>query len=164
MKFCLKSFPYINEPTDFNLQIETPDKYFVSGTVNVKEHIELNMELVEPFKKKILRNIIAEVFKRFHITETSKMLDRMKDLGFKYSTRAGITIGISDIVVLPDKGEILEEAQGKVDKVLQQFRRGLITEEERYDRVISYWSHAKDVIQDKLMDSLDHYEPNLHDE
>ncbi|NYF25767.1 DNA-directed RNA polymerase subunit beta' [Sporosarcina sp. JAI121] len=153
-----KSFPYINEPTDFNLQIETPDKYFVDGTVNIKEHL-VEMELIEPFKKKILGNIIAEIFKRFHITETSKMLDRMKNLGFKYSTRAGITIGISDIVVLPNKDDILNEAQGKVDKVLQQFRRGLITEEERYDRVISYWSHAKDVIQDKLMDSLDHSNP-----
>ncbi|WP_304649049.1 DNA-directed RNA polymerase subunit beta' [Sporosarcina sp. ACRSM] len=153
-----ESFPYINEPTNSNLEIETPDKYFVPGTANVKEHLE-SMELVQPFKKKILGNIIAEIFKRFHITETSKMLDRMKDLGFKYSTRAGITIGISDIVVLPNKDEILQEAQGKVDKVMQQFRRGLITEEERYDRVISYWSHAKDVIQDKLMDSLDNSNP-----
>ncbi|MBO0587280.1 DNA-directed RNA polymerase subunit beta' [Sporosarcina sp. E16_8] len=153
-----KSFPYINEPSDFNLQIETPDKYFVSGTVNIREHVA-EQELIEPFKKKILGNIIAEIFKRFHITETSRMLDRMKNLGFKYSTRAGITIGISDIVVLPNKDAILSEAQEKVDKVLQQFRRGLITEEERYDRVISYWSHAKDVIQDKLMDSLDHSNP-----
>ena len=110
--------------------------------------------LLNHLRKKFLGNIIAEVFKRFHITETSKMLDRMKDLGFKYSTNAGITIGISDIVVLPDKGEILEEAQEKVDKVLKQFRRGLITEEERYDRVIAYWSKAKDVIQEKLMESL----------
>jgi len=153
-----KSFPYINEPSDFNLQVETPDKYFVSGTVNIKEHVA-EQELIEPFKKKILGNIIAEIFKRFQITETSKMLDRMKNLGFKYSTRAGITIGISDIVVLPNKDDILNEAQGKVDKVLQQFRRGLITEEERYDRVISYWSHAKDVIQEKLMDSLEHSNP-----
>lgn len=153
-----KSFSYINEPSDFNLQIETPDKYFVSGTVNIREHIA-EQDLIEPFKKKILGNIIAEIFKRFHITETSRMLDRMKNLGFKYSTRAGITIGISDIVVLPNKDAILNEAQEKVDKVLQQFRRGLITEEERYDRVISYWSHAKDVIQDKLMDSLDHSNP-----
>ncbi|BAQ09188.1 DNA-directed RNA polymerase subunit beta [Bacillus sp. OxB-1] len=153
-----ESFPYINEPTDFNLQIETPEKYFIPGTVDPKEHLK-EMEIVPPFKKKILGNIIAEIFKRFHITETSRMLDRMKDLGFKYSTRAGITIGISDIVVLPNKDEILQEAQDKVDKVMQQFRRGLITEEERYDRVISYWSHAKDVIQDKLMDSLEHTNP-----
>lgn len=153
-----ETFPYINEPTDDNLQIKTPDKYFVPTNTNVKEHIE-SMELVEPFKKKILGNIIAEVFKTFHITETSKMLDRMKALGFKYSTKAGITIGISDIVVLPDKGEILEEAQGKVDKVIKQFRRGLITEEERYASVISHWSKAKEVIQEKLMRSLDNMNP-----
>ena len=153
-----ETFPYINEPTDFNLQVETPSKYFVPTTTDVRKHIA-EEELVSPFKKKILGNIIAEVFKRFHITETSRMLDRMKNLGFKYSTRAGITIGISDIVVLPDKGEVLEEAQDKVDKVLKQFRRGLITEEERYDRVISYWSAAKDVIQEKLMKSLDNLNP-----
>ncbi|EPD49514.1 DNA-directed RNA polymerase subunit beta' [Paenisporosarcina sp. FSL H8-0542] len=153
-----ETFPYINEPTDFNLQVETPSKYFVPTTTDVRTHID-EMELVSPFKKKILGNIIAEVFKRFHITETSKMLDRMKNLGFKYSTKAGITIGISDIVVLPDKGKVLEEAQDKVDKVLKQFRRGLITEEERYDRVISYWSAAKDVIQEKLMKSLDNLNP-----
>ena len=153
-----KSFPYINEPTDFNLQEETPSKYFIPGTVDVKKHIAA-AELVPPFKKGILQNIIAEIFKIFHITETSRMLDRMKNLGFKYSTRAGLTIGMSDIIVLHNKEEILEEAQGKVDKVLQQFRRGLITEEERYDRVISYWSHAKDVIQDKLMESLDNQNP-----
>ncbi|WP_304649562.1 DNA-directed RNA polymerase subunit beta' [Sporosarcina sp. ACRSL] len=153
-----ESFPYINEPTNHNLQVETPDKYFIDGTVNVKEHIQ-NAEIVLPFRKKILGNIIAEIFKRFHITETSRMLDRMKNLGFKYSTRAGITVGISDIVVLPNKDEILQEAQDKVDKVTQQFRRGLITEEERYDRVISYWSNAKDIIQDKLMDSLENTNP-----
>ncbi|AYC30621.1 DNA-directed RNA polymerase subunit beta' [Paenisporosarcina cavernae] len=153
-----ESFPYINEPTDKNLQEETPARYFVPTNTDVKKHFA-EMELVSPFKKKILGNIIAEVFKRFHITETSKMLDRMKNLGFKYSTKAGITIGISDIVVLPDKGEVLEEAQDKVDKVMKQFRRGLITEEERYDRVISYWSQAKDVIQEKLMKSLDNLNP-----
>ncbi|TAA66266.1 DNA-directed RNA polymerase subunit beta' [Planococcus salinarum] len=153
-----KSFPYINEPTDFNLQVETPAKYFVSTTTDIRKHIA-EAELVTPFKKKILGEIIAEVFKRFHITETSRMLDRMKSLGFKYSTQAGITVGISDIVVLPDKGEILVEAQDNVDKVMKQFRRGLITEEERYARVISFWSNAKDVIQEKLMASLDNMNP-----
>ncbi|MTD32211.1 DNA-directed RNA polymerase subunit beta' [Planomicrobium sp. YIM 101495] len=153
-----ESFPYINEPTDYNLQVETPSKYFVAATVDVRKHIA-EAELVTPFKKKILGEIIAEVFKRFHITETSRMLDRMKSLGFKYSTQAGITVGVSDIVVLPDKGEILSEAQAKVDKVTKQFRRGLITEEERYSRVISHWSAAKDVIQEKLMASLDRLNP-----
>jgi DNA-directed RNA polymerase subunit beta' len=153
-----KSFPYINEPTKENLEERTPDKYFLDKGVNVKEEIR-KRELVPPFKKKILGNIIAEVFKRFKITETSKMLDRMKDLGFKYSTKAGITIGVADIVVLPEKQEILQEAQAKVDTVLKQFRRGLITEDERYERVISIWSAAKDKIQSKLMESLDKRNP-----
>jgi DNA-directed RNA polymerase subunit beta' len=153
-----KSFPYINEPTQENIEERTPDKYFLDKGVNVKEEIR-KRELVPPFKKKVLGNIIAEVFKRFKITETSKMLDRMKDLGFKYSTKAGITIGVADIVVLPEKQEILQEAQAKVDTVLKQFRRGLITEEERYERVISIWSAAKDKIQGRLMASLDKRNP-----
>ncbi len=152
------SFPYMNEPTQENLELRTPEKYFVDKGANVKEIIA-EREIISPFKKGILGDIIAEVFKRFKISETSKMLDRMKDLGFSYSTKAGITVGVSDIVVLAEKEEILDEAQGRVDKVLKQFRRGLITEEERYDRVISIWSQAKDTIQDKLMKSLNPRNP-----
>ncbi len=125
------SFPFINEPTDENLVGNTPDRYFIETNENVKEHIK-KQPLVLPFKKKILGNIISEIFKRFQVTETSKMLDRMKNLGFKYSTKAGITVGVSDIVVLGEKEVILQEAQTKVDNVMKQFRRGLITEEERY--------------------------------
>lgn len=153
-----KSFPYINEPTSSNLEEKTPAKYFVDPSANIKEILE-ERELVSPFKKGYLGKIIAEVFKRYKITATSKMLDRMKDLGFKYSTKAGITISIADITVLPQKYEILEDAQRKVDNVQKQFRRGLITEDERYDRVISIWSAAKDDIQGKLMESLDNFNP-----
>ncbi len=153
-----ESFPYINEPTNSNYEKETPAKYFVEKGANIKEIIA-SREEVAPFSKKILGNIIAEVFKRFKITETSRMLDRMKNLGFKYSTKAGITVGVSDILVLGEKDEILHEAQAKVDNVIKQFRRGLITEEERYDRVISIWSNAKDVIQGKLMKSLNKRNP-----
>ncbi len=149
-----ESFPYVNEPTMSNLEVETPDRYIVESTVDIKEHLQ-ERPLVAPFNKGFLGNVIAEVFKKFAITETSKMLDRMKDLGFKYSTKAGITVGVSDIVVLPEKQEILGEAEQKVDKIMKQFRRGLITEDERYDRVISVWSEAKDVIQDQLMNTLD---------
>jgi len=152
------SFPYINEPTKYNLEIETPAKYFVEQGTNIVEEIK-KRDTIPPFKKGILGDIIAEVFKRFKITETSKMLDRMKDLGFSYSTKAGMTVGVSDIVVLKEKEEILEEAQNQVDKVLKQFRRGLITDEERYDRVIAIWSQAKDDIQDRLMESLDKRNP-----
>ncbi|MDO6451047.1 DNA-directed RNA polymerase subunit beta' [Oceanobacillus profundus] len=153
-----ESFPYINEPSKTNLEEKTPEHYFVERGANIKEEIK-KREIIKPFKKGFLGDIIAEVFKRYKITETSKMLDRMKDLGFSYSTKAGMTVGISDIVVLAEKEKILDEAQIKVDKVLKQFRRGLITEEERYDRVISIWSQAKDVIQDKLMGSLSNRNP-----
>ncbi|MFC0525705.1 DNA-directed RNA polymerase subunit beta' [Pontibacillus salicampi] len=153
-----ESFPYINEPSQTNLEELTPAHYFIPKGTNVKENIE-QRELVQPFKKKFLGNVIAEVFKRFKISETSRMLDRMKDLGFAYSTKAGITVGVSDIVVLPEKQQILEEAQNKVDNVTKQFRRGLITDDERYDRVIAIWSAAKDDIQNRLMKSLDPTNP-----
>jgi len=153
-----KSFPYINEPTQENLEVKTAERFFVDKGANVVELIKAQ-PLIDPFKKGYLGKIIAEVFKRFKITETSKMLDRMKDLGFKYSTKAGITVGVADIVVLEEKKLIITEAQTKVDNVLKQFRRGLITEEERYDRVISIWSAAKDEIQAKLMKSLDRTNP-----
>ncbi|WP_026907467.1 DNA-directed RNA polymerase subunit beta' [Paucisalibacillus globulus] len=152
------SFPYINEPTRFNLVEQTPEMYFVEKGTNIKEDIK-GREIVKPFKKGFLGDIIAEVFKRFKITETSRMLDRMKDLGFSMSTTAGMTVGISDIVVLPEKEVILEEAQKKVDNVMKQFRRGLVTDEERYDRVIAIWTQAKDNIQDRLMESLDNRNP-----
>ncbi|WP_226585798.1 DNA-directed RNA polymerase subunit beta' [Halobacillus litoralis] len=152
------SFPYINEPTKENLEVKTPDHYFIEKGTDIREEISKREE-VSPFKKGILGDIIAEVFKRFSISETSKMLDRMKDLGFAYSTKAGITVGVSDVVVLPEKQEILDEGQEKVDKVMKQFRRGLITEEERYDRVIEIWSAAKDDIQNRLMKSLNPRNP-----
>ena len=152
------TFPFINEPTKTNLEVATPEKYFVNPGTDVPALFK-ERELINPFKKGFLGNIIAEVFKKFAITETSRMLDKMKDLGFKYSTKAGITVGIADIVVLAEKEEILIEAQGKVDNVLKQFKRGLITEEERYDRVISIWSAAKDTIQGKLMATLDKRNP-----
>ncbi|WP_346014889.1 DNA-directed RNA polymerase subunit beta' [Staphylococcus sp. IVB6233] len=156
------SFAYINEPTATNLEKNTPDKYFVDATElgegGLKAYFE-NTELVPPFNKKFLGNIIAEVFNRFSITDTSMMLDLMKDLGFKYSSKAGITVGVADIVVLPDKQEILDESEKLVERVQKQFSRGLLTEEERYNAVIEIWTQAKDRIQEKLMKSLDKTNP-----
>ncbi len=146
-------FPYLNEPTMENLEVATPDKYFLEAGANIKEEIA-GREIVPPFKKKNLGQIIAEVFKRFHITETSMMLDRMKDLGYKFSTRAGLTVGIADISVADNKKEILEEAHKQVDNISKLFRRGLITDDERYERVIETWNKAKDDIQKALIRTL----------
>lgn len=71
------------------------------------------------------------------------MLDRMKDLGYKHSTHAGITVGIADISVLNEKQEIIENAHKQVETITKQFRRGLITDDERYERVIAVWNAAK---------------------
>ncbi|WP_192832394.1 DNA-directed RNA polymerase subunit beta' [Staphylococcus epidermidis] len=156
------SFTYINEPSQANLERTTPDKYFVDptqlGEGGLKEYFD-NAELIEPFNKKFLGNIIAEVFNRFSITDTSMMLDRMKDLGFKFSSKAGITVGVSDIVVLPDKQDILDEHEKLVERVTKQYNRGLITEDERYNAVVEIWTDAKDQIQGELMQSLEKTNP-----
>lgn len=156
------SFAYINEPSQANLERTTPDKYFVDptqlGEGGLKEYFD-NTELIEPFNKKFLGNIIAEVFNRFSITDTSMMLDRMKDLGFKFSSKAGITVGVSDIVVLPDKQDILDEHEKLVERVTKQYNRGLITENERYNAVVEIWTDAKDQIQGELMQSLEKTNP-----
>ncbi|HAR4982652.1 TPA: DNA-directed RNA polymerase subunit beta' [Staphylococcus aureus] len=156
------SFAYINEPTQENLERKTSNRYFIDPTTlgerGLKEYFE-NEELIEPFNKKFLGNIIAEVFNRFSITDTSMMLDRMKDLGFKFSSKAGITVGVADIVVLPDKQQILDEHEKLVDRITKQFNRGLITEEERYNAVVEIWTDAKDQIQGELMQSLDKTNP-----
>ena len=146
-------FPYLNEPSMENLEVATPDKYFLEPGSNIKEEIE-KQPIVLPFKKKNLGQIIAEVFKRFHITETSMMLDRMKDLGYKYSTRAGLTVGIADISVAGNKKTILSDAHNQVDEISKLFRRGLITDDERYERVIETWNAAKDEIQSALTKTL----------
>ncbi|MGO2695889.1 DNA-directed RNA polymerase subunit beta' [Bavariicoccus seileri] len=151
-------FPYLNEPTQQNLEVKTPDAYFIEKGADVVAEIK-KRDLVAPFKKKNLGNIIAEVFKRFQITETSKMLDRMKNLGYSYSTRAGITVGIADITVVKSKKDILDKAHGKVDQITKLYRRGLITDDERYERVIAAWNVAKDELQQELMGSLDSRNP-----
>ena len=147
-------FPYLNEPSRVNLEEKTPDKYFLDYGTDIPKVIS-EMPLVKPFGKKDLGNIIAQVFKDFQVTETSKMLDRMKNLGYKYSTISGITVGIADISALEEKPVILEKAHAKVDKINATHRRGLITEDERYTKVIEVWNQAKDDIQDALKTSLD---------
>ena len=144
------SFAYINEPTDDNIQNITPSKYFIEKGQNIPEIVK-NMPIVKPFAKGILEKIIAQVFKRYKTTETSIMLDKMKDLGFKYSTISGITISISDVVTSDNKPEIIAEANKMVEKINKQYNRGLITNEERFNKVIATWDAAKGEVQKELV-------------
>ena len=143
------SFPFINEPTDDNIEGITPAKYFINYGENLKEKLD-EIPLAQPFNKGTLEKIIAQVFKRYKTTETSIMLDKLKDLGFKYSTYSGITIAASDIVVSKNKEEIIEKGNAEVKKINKQFQRGLITDQERYELVINVWDQAKDEIKKEL--------------
>ena len=143
------SFAYINEPSDDNIQNITPNKYFLEKGTDIKAAIK-DMPLVKPFAKGTLEKIIDQVFKRYKTTETSTMLDSLKDLGFKYSTIAGITISMADVVTSNDKDRIVAESQKMVDKINKQYKRGLITEDERFNKVIETWNEAKDQVQAEL--------------
>ena len=153
------TFQYINEGSSENIEKITPAKYFLDMGTNIKEAIA-NMEIVKPFAKKALTSLIAEIYKRYQTTETSIMLDKLKDLGFKYSTLSGISIGIGDIIVSDDKEEILKEAEQNVDKITKQFKRGLITDEERYQNVVATWNRAKDKIADELKEIIKNHNEN----
>ncbi|MGL4372802.1 MAG: DNA-directed RNA polymerase subunit beta' [Turicibacter sp.] len=148
-----KTFPFLNEPTKFNLQVSTPDKYFVEKGTNIREHLA-NVTPVSPFKKKFLGDIISEVFSIYKTTETSRMLDRLKDLGFKYSTIAGISVGVSDVVVSSKKKALLTEGDATVAQIQDFYNRGLLTEDERYRLVIAIWAKIKDHITEVLMNEL----------
>ena len=148
-----KTFPYLNEPTMINLQGATPAKYFVEKGTNIKEHLS-DVKIVSPFKKKFLGDIISEVFRIYKTTETSRMLDRLKDLGFKYSTVAGISVGVADVVVSSKKKELLKEGDDKVAQIQEFYNRGLLTDDERYRLVIDVWAKVKDEIQHVLMNEL----------
>ena len=143
------SFAFVNEPTDDNISNITPNKYFLDRGTNIKEAIQA-MPLVKPFAKGTLEKIIAQVFKRYKTTETSEMLDKLKDLGFYYSTIAGITVSMADVETSKHKPEIVEESQKLVDKINKQYKRGLITDEERFTKVIDTWNTAKDRVQAEL--------------
>ena len=143
------SFPYINEGTKENIENITPNKYFIEMGKNIPEEIAA-MPLVKPFVKKTLSMLIAQIFKRYKTTETSIMLDNLKDLGFKYSTIAGITVSVADVVTSSKKGEIIAESKKLVDKINKQYQRGIITETERYNSVIETWTKATDQVKEEL--------------
>lgn len=152
-----KDFPYINQSTTSNLMHGPSDDYFA---FEKGSDIRAKMEELPECKavgKDYLGSIIAECFRKYHTTETSIILDKVKQLGFTYSTKAGITVAVADVIVPKEKQEILKESEQKVQTITNQYRRGLITDDERYDRVIAIWSKAKDDITDILMKSLDKY-------
>ena len=143
------TFQYINDGSTENIEVMVPSKYFIDKGKDIKAEIA-SMPLVEAFNKGVLSKLIAQIYKRYHTTETSVMLDRLKDLGFKHSTLSGISIAISDLKESVIKPEVLKESQAVVDQINKQFKRGLITDQERYEKVVETWTNAKTKIQKEI--------------
>ncbi len=152
-------FPYLHSAAKSNLLDGTPDETFVfEKGVNLKERV-LARSIPKAIIKKDLGNILGECFRRYGTTQTAEILDRVKKLGFHYSTRAGITISVADIVVPKKKSDIIAEAETKQHKLDMQYRRGLITEDEKYMSFSQIWTEAKEKVSDILMDSMDKFNP-----
>ena len=150
-------FPYINEPSEDNFK-GISDQFFIEAGEDIHDYLA-DTAVIGAFKKGFLSDVIAEVYKRYKVTETSLLLDRMKDLGYEKSTESGLTVSMNDVTELTEKPAILEGAHKQVATVTKQFRRGLITDSERYQRVTEIWTKAKDVIQDKLIASFEPTNP-----
>ena len=150
--------PFLNEPSEANLVDGVPEKYFLKAGEDVHQRLR-DMPLTDPFKKGYLSDIIAQVFKLYRVQRTSELLDDIKELGYTACTLSGLTVGVSDVPQLYDKQAIVDQAHKQVATVSKQFRRGLITDEERHNRVISIWNDAKDEIQQQLVDSFDPKNP-----
>ena len=109
--------------------------------------------------KKQLGQIIEKCIRMHGTATTAEVLDRIKAQGFKYSTRSAITVAVCDAVIPPQKKELMEEADQKIDKITKQYRRGLISNDERYQMVIKTWNETTDKVADALKNNLDKYNP-----
>ena len=151
-----EDFPFINS---HNLsQNVSKDDFITEKAADVKEKVR-QRGTRDTIKKELLGKLIALCFRKYGSTQTAEILDQMKKLGFTYATKAGITVAIADIIIPDEKPEIISSSEQEVEKIEQQFRRGLITEEERYDRVISVWTKAREDVTEALMNNLDRFNP-----
>lgn len=124
-----------------------------------KEENLFKLEIDRLIVKKDLGKIVDRCYRRYGATRTSEVLDRIKSLGFKYSTRGGITVGFQDITVPENKKSILDEAEKEVENIDNMFRMGLFSDAERRASVIQVWSKATNEVTDALMSTLDAFNP-----
>ena len=118
---------------------------------------EMKLEVDFHVGKKPLKQILEKVINTHGATKTAEVLDDIKATGYKFSTRAAMTVSISDMTVPPEKPELIKQAQETVDHITKNYKRGLITEEERYKEVVETWKETDDVLTRKLLDGLDKY-------
>lgn len=127
-----------------------------AGRVIFNNALPEDMEFInEHVDKGKIGDIVAELHENYGNTKTAEALDNIKELGFNYATKSGITIAISDASIPEDKEEILKKAEEEVWNIEQHYKRGAITENERYQKVVDIWNKAKDDITDALLKTLD---------
>ena len=135
-------------------EILPQDLGFVDRTIPGNE---LKLEVDFHVGKKGLKQILEKVINTHGATKTAEVLDDIKSMGYKYSTRAAMTVSISDMTVPPEKPELIRKAQETVDKITRNYKRGKITEEERYKEVVETWKETDAVLTKALLDGLDKY-------
>jgi DNA-directed RNA polymerase subunit beta' len=118
-----------------------------------------DLEINEIVKKKQLGKIIDRCIHVHGTSKTAEMLDLIKATGYKYSTRGAITVSVSDIEISDNKAKLLEEAQKQIDDIVKKFRRGLLTNEERYNEVIKIWGATTDKVTEDMMAHMDEFNP-----
>ncbi|KAI4440577.1 DNA-directed RNA polymerase subunit beta' [Schaedlerella arabinosiphila] len=118
---------------------------------------ELLLEIDFHVGKKQLKQILEKVINTHGATQTAEVLDNVKSIGYKYSTRAAMTVSISDMTVPPEKPQMIQDAQDTVDRITKNYKRGLITEEERYKEVVETWKNTDDKLTEALLGGLDKY-------
>src|SRR5436305_10653234 len=109
-----------------------------------------------PLTGKHLSRIIADCYQQLGRRETIELLDRMKDTGFRESTRSGLSFSTDDLKTPASKETIIRDTEREVEKVQKQYQRGIITEGERYNKIIDQWTHARDQITKQMMEDLKH--------
>ncbi len=152
-----KDFPYLNEVSDDNFKA-TPDKFFVKMGSDVKEIVKA-MPLNNDFRKKELELIIKQIFDNYSLDKTSEILDNIKDLGFKYSTIAGITVSLTDINVAPNKEKYVDEGKLKANELMTLYKRGRLTAQEWEAKLMQLWEGVKNVVGAELMENLPRQNP-----
>ena len=118
---------------------------------------EMALEVDFHVGKKGLKQILEKVIHTHGATKTAEVLDDIKSMGYKYSTRAAMTVSISDMTVPPEKPELIQKAQDTVDRITKNYKRGLITEEERYKEIVDTWKETDEILTKALLDGLDKY-------
>ncbi|MCI2988636.1 DNA-directed RNA polymerase subunit beta' [[Clostridium] innocuum] len=150
-------FPFLNEVSAENF-VATPERFFLEMGKDVKEAIK-SMPITAAFKKKDLGKIIGEIFKRYSTEKTSEILDQIKDMGFQYSTVAGVTVSLSDIEVAPHKEEHVEYGKQKAEELKTLRKKGKLTMMEWERHLNKLWADVKDDIAEELLGNLPRKNP-----